>query len=72
MPDKIVCEICFEEGYSKANIEAAVLTGGQLPGDQIKFVKLEACEHQFCELCFEEIFKSMIEEQNKHDQLTCP
>lgn len=41
-----------------------------LKTDQVKF--LEECNHTFCAECFQEFFRSMIEDQNKHHQLKCP
>ena len=37
---------------------------------QVKF--LEKCGHRFCEFCFVESFRSLIEDQNKSDKLRCP
>mgnify|MGYP002632019397 CR=1 FL=1 len=33
---------------------------------------LSECQHSFCKECFEEYFRSLIEEQNKHHLLACP
>ena len=33
--------------------------------------KLSGCEHTFCRECFTDFYKSLIEEQNKHEDLKC-
>lgn len=33
---------------------------------------LDKCKHAFCGECFEEYFRSLIEDQNRHHDLKCP
>ena len=52
------CGICYCE-YNLSDNEV-----------ELKF--LDKCGHTFCSLCFEEYYRSMIEDQNKHHGLRCP
>ena len=57
-PDPLItCEICYEDQSSTPSIT---------------FIKLTSCHHSFCSLCFEEFFRSLIEDQNALDLLKCP
>ena len=51
------CGICLEEYHAD---------------DPAFRVKMLSCEHTFCEDCFRETFRAMIEDQNRAHQLMCP
>ena len=52
----LTCDICYRDHEE--------LTNGS--------VQLKECNHAFCHECFEEYFRSMIEEQNSSHKLKCP
>ena len=57
----LMCEICyetFEDEDSETRVDL--------------FFKLEACCHTFCKDCFRDTFHSLIQEQNRYDELQCP
>ena len=38
----------------------------------IKFVSLNDCKHSFCSECFQETYRSLIEDQNALEKIKCP
>ncbi len=58
-PEEVECQICF--GSSADNEQG-----------ELKFITLGGCSHSFCSECFEETFRSLIEDQNQHSKLKCP
>ena len=51
------CEICYSSSSDYPDI---------------KFVCLKECKHSFCEECFQETYRSLIEDQNALDKIKCP
>ena len=57
MDTDLICEICYSL---------------QSDYPDIKFICLTECLHKFCSECFEETYRSLIEDQNALSKIKCP